>query len=329
MERNDKLEKTGKAIYWLRPKELIDVVYVHSRSFVSDFSKHINAIARESQIYKEHIYIEKDELLEILTISNKYTNFLPSGIGVELGSGCAAISVELTKIHSKIKRIYAIEIVPEIVEYAAVPLIFLNKVEEKVIPIVGNFDVIKLEDKSIDFIVEFDSLHHSFDLNKTVMESARILKPGAKLLAIDRTHWSTSRKRRNQLESTVYSEKFLTDRGLDKNTYLTRAQNGEHEYLLSEYLDAFKNAGFSKTDWIFLLDPKFSVIKQSLISAVPAQLRKHTKFYYIQTWPLRKLLFPIIMMRIFKLSRVGRYVNFPRDNNSNRFQAKTVIIATR
>jgi len=161
------------------------------------------------------------------------------------------------------------------------------------------------------------------------MESARILKPGAKLLAIDRTHWSTSRKRRNELESTVYSEKFLTDRGLDKNTHLTRAQNGEHEHLLSEYLDAFKKAGFSKTDWIFLLDPKFSVIKQSLISAVPAQLRKHTKFYYIQTWPLRKLLFPIIMMRIFKLSRVGRYINFPRDNNSKRFQAKTVIIATR
>jgi uncharacterized protein YnzC (UPF0291/DUF896 family) len=47
---------------------------------------------------------------------------------------------------------------------------------------------------------------------------------------------------------------------MDKNTCLTRAQNDEHEYLLSEYLDAFKKAGFSKTDWIFLLDPKFSVI---------------------------------------------------------------------
>lgn len=90
---------------------------------------------------------------------------------------------------------------------------FLNKVEEKVIPIVGNFDVIKLEDKSIHFIVEFDSLHHSFDLNKTTLVSARILKPGARLLAINRTHWSTSRKRRNELESTVYSEKFLTERG--------------------------------------------------------------------------------------------------------------------
>jgi SAM-dependent methyltransferase len=329
MGNNGKIEKKVKAIYWLQPKELIDFVYVHSRSFVSDFRKQKSATARESQIYKEHIYIRKDELLEILNISNNYTEFSPSGTGVELGSGCAAISVELTKLHSKIEKIYAIEIVPEIVEYAAVPLIYMNKVEEKVKPIVGNFDLIKLEDASIDFIVEFDSLHHSFDLNKTLMESARILKPGAKLLAIDRSHWSTSRKRRDELENTVYSEEFLTVRGLDKNTHLTRAENGEHEYLLSEYLDGFKKAGFSKTDWIFLLDPKFSVIKQSLISAVPSRLRKRTKFYYIQTWPLRKLLFPIIMMRIFKLSKVGRYINFPRGENSKRFQAKTVIIATK
>lgn len=59
---------------------------------------------------------------------------------------------------------------------------------------VGNFDDIKLENESVDFIIEFDSLHHSFNLDKTIRESARILKPGAKLLAIDRSHWSTSRK---------------------------------------------------------------------------------------------------------------------------------------
>ena len=99
--------------------------------------------------------------------------------------------------------------------------------------------------------------------------------------------------------------------------------------MLSEYLEAFKKAGFSNADWIFLIDPKFSVIKLSLISAVPSRIRKHTKYYYIQTWPIRKLIFPIIMMRIFKLIKVGRYINFPRNKNSNRFQAKTLIYATK
>jgi len=329
MENDEELENKGKAVYWLQPQELLNFVYVHSRSFVSDFSKQISAQARETQIYKEHIYIEKYELLEILNTSNEHTEFSPAGIGVELGSGCAAISVELTKLFPKVEKIYAVEIVPEIVEYAAVPLIHMNKVQEKVYPIVGNFDSIKLEDKSVDFIIEFDSLHHSFDLDRTIRESARILKPGARLLAIDRSHWSTSRKRRNELENTIYSEEFLTDRGLDKNTRLTRAENGEHEYLLSEYLDAFKKAEFSSTDWIFLIDPKFSIIKLSLISAVPSRMRKHTKYYYIQSWPIRKLIFPIIMMRIFKLNKVGKYINFPRHENSKRFQAKTVIIATK
>jgi len=323
-----KLTNERRATYWLQPHELLNLVYVHSRSFVADLSEQVSDQARENQIYKEHIYIEKRELLEILNITNEHTGFSPSGIGVELGSGCAAISVELTKLHSKIEKIYAIEIVPEIVEFAAVPLIHINQVEEKVKPIVGNFDEIKLEDKTIDFIIEFDSLHHSFDLDRTIRESARILKPGARLLAIDRSHWSSSRKRRNELENTIYSQKFLSDRGLDRDTRITRAQNGEHEYLLSEYLEAFKKAGFSSTDWLFLIDPKFSVIKQCLISAVPSQLRKHTKYYYIQTWPLRKLIFPIIIMRFFKFNRVGRYINFPRNRYSNRFQAKTVIIAT-
>jgi len=329
MESDEKLEKKVKAIYWLQPKELIDFVYVHSRSFVSDFSKQISATARESQIYKEHIYIGKDELLEILNISNKYTDFSPSGIGVELGSGCAAISVELTKLHSKIEKIYAIEIVPEIVEYAAVPLIYMNKAEEIVKPIVGNFDVIKLEDTSIDFIVEFDSLHHSFDLNRTIKESNRVLKPGSKLLAIDRAHWSTSKRRRNELENVKYSKEFLTARGLDPNIAVTRAENGEHEHLLDDYLITFKNAGFTDVRWVFLIDPKFSILKLSLISAIPSPLRRNTKYHYIQTWPFRKLVLPVILMRVFKLKKVGKFISFPRNKNSNRFQAKTLIYATK
>ena len=32
----------------------------------------------------------------------------------------------------------------------------MNLLEEKIKPIVGNFDDIKLEDKSVDFIIEFD-----------------------------------------------------------------------------------------------------------------------------------------------------------------------------
>lgn len=322
-------DNSNKVTYWLKPSDLLKSVYVHSRSYVSDFDKLVSDPIREKQIYREHIYMEKEELLEILEISVSANNFEMSGVGVELGSGCSAISVELVKRNENIRKIYAVEIVPEIVEYAAVPLIYMHKVEEKVVPVVGSFDDIKLSDNSVDFIIEFDSLHHSFDLNRTIRESNRILKPGSKLLAIDRAHWSTSKRRRNELENVKYSKEFLTARGLDPNIAVTRAENGEHEHLLDDYLSTFKNAGFTDVNWVFLVDPKLSILKLSLISAIPSLFRRNTKYHYIQTWPFRKLVLPVMLMRIFKLKKVGRFINFPRNKNSNRFQAKTLIYATK
>lgn len=55
----------SKVTYWLKPSELTNSVYVHSRSFVSDFDKLVSDPIREKQIYKEHIYMEKEELLEL------------------------------------------------------------------------------------------------------------------------------------------------------------------------------------------------------------------------------------------------------------------------
>ena len=230
---------------------------------------------------------------------------------------------------SDIQKIYAVEIVPEIVEFAALPLIEMHKVEEIVIPVVGNFDKLNTENSSIDFIVEFDSLHHSFNLEKTIAESSRVLKNGAQLLAIDRSHWKTSKRRRTELENQEYSAKFLLDRGMDQKKKVTRADNGEHEYLLTEYIHAFKSAGFQKVDWVMLIDPTFSILKLSLISLISSKFRKNTKYHYIQTWPFWKLLLPVLFMRLLGKKRFGHFVSLPREKNSKRFQAKTVIIATR
>lgn len=319
----------NKISYWLDPLELQKLVYVHSRSFVSNFKSNLEPALLEKLIYDEHIYIEKNELLEIIDASCKYTNFVPEGTGLELGAGCAAISVELVKRYPEVKKIYAVEIVPEIVEFAALSLIEMHELESTIIPVVGNFDEMKVSDDSIDFIVEFDSFHHSFNLIKTIAESGRVLKDGAQLIAIDRAHWNTSKRRRTELENQEYSHKFLRDRGMDENKRVTRADNGEHEYLLAEYIHAFKSAGFQKIDWIMLIDPNFSYLKLSLISLISSKLRKNTKFHYIQTWPFWKLLLPVLVLRFFGLKKFGHFVSLPRELNSKRFQAKTVIIATK
>jgi SAM-dependent methyltransferase len=319
----------NKITYWLEPLALQKLVYVHSRSFVSNFKSNLEPVSLEKLIYNEHIYIEKNELLEIIDASCKYTSFIPKGTGLELGAGCAAISVELVKRYPEVKKVYAIEIVPEIVEFAALPLIEMHKLESTIIPVVGNFDEMKVSADSIDFIVEFDSLHHSFNLKETIAESGRVLKKGGQLIAIDRSHWNTSKRRRTELENQEYSHKFLRDRGMDENKRVTRADNGEHEFLLSEYIQAFKSAGFQKIDWIMLIDPTFSHLKLSLVSLISSKFRRNTKYHYIQTWPFWKLLLPLLFMRLLRKKQFGHFVSLPREKNSKRFQAKTVIIATR
>ena len=110
----------------------------------------------EDLIYKEHIYISKSELREIVYATLQAFNFKPKGIGLELGAGCAAISVELARDIREIEKIFAVEIVPEIVEMAQTSLIRIAGVQNRVIPVLGDFDNLKVEDESIDWIIEFD-----------------------------------------------------------------------------------------------------------------------------------------------------------------------------
>ena len=315
--------------YWIPKDELTQLVYVHSRSFVSNFDSIKNAANREKAIYDEHIYINKTELLEIISESLKAFDYEPKGIGVELGAGCAAISVELALSNPKIEKIYAVEIVPEIVEIAQKNLIQIYNLSKTVIPVVGSFDAIKESDNTIDFAVEFDSFHHSFDLQRTISESCRVLKPGGKLLIIDRSHWNANKKRRLELENQVYSEKFLLERGWDTSKKITRSDNGEHEYLLSEYLNAIKKAGFREVNWNQFIDPSWSFLKLSLISTIPSFLRRNTRYSYIQMWPIHKTLVPVLLMKLFKIKKFGNFIAMPKKPGSKRFQSKTIICATK
>jgi ubiquinone/menaquinone biosynthesis C-methylase UbiE len=323
--------KKSQVLYWLRPEDVEAEVYVHSRSFFSRYAE-ISALTDnqiEEVIYKEHIYISKQELREIIYATLEAFNFQPKGVGLELGAGCAAISVELAKDIKEIKKIFAVEIVPEIVEIAQTSLISIAGVQDKVIPVLGDFDNLKVDDESIDWIIEFDSLHHSFDLEKTAKESYRVLKEGGTLIAIDRAHWNTSRERMRSLEKETYSKEFLLTRGWDSNKKITRADNGEHEHLVSDYQKHFLKAGFKSFQWKNLIAPEFSILKLSLISAIPWRLRASTKYRYIHMWPLWKVFLPVLLFRLGLREKYCNFLKLPRANNSKRFQSKTIFCITK
>ena len=94
--------------YWLKPEQVSGEIYVHSRSFFSKFeSSSIEDYARiEELIYGEHIYISKKELRDIINATLSAFDFEPYGVGLELGAGCAAVSVEIANYFPNVSKIY-------------------------------------------------------------------------------------------------------------------------------------------------------------------------------------------------------------------------------
>ena len=154
--------------YWIDKEGLSNLVFIHSRSFLREYESAGKTRQEvETEIYKEHILISKAEFTEMVEAVLKHTDFSPKGVGLELGAGCGALSIELAERFDEVEKVYAVEIVPEITEIAMLKLIEISNAV-KVVPVLGSFDDLKLNDNQIDWIIEFDSLHHSFDLEKTL-----------------------------------------------------------------------------------------------------------------------------------------------------------------
>ncbi|MEM1177063.1 MAG: class I SAM-dependent methyltransferase [Acidobacteriota bacterium] len=172
-----------------------------------------------------------------------------AGRGIELGAGTALLSCALAE-RADVERIIALEYVPDVVKLIQPRVIeaCLPPADRpKVTRALGSFDQIGLEDESLDFVIELGCLHHSNNLDETMRESYRVLKPGGFLLGFDRVQPdSMTDDEVDDLLDTVYGRPFLERFGYPLDQRLTRRQNGEHEYRRREWRAAFEAAGFGK-----------------------------------------------------------------------------------
>jgi SAM-dependent methyltransferase len=173
-----------------------------------------------------------------------------SGIGIELGSGIGLLSAAMLKLdeQKKINGILAIE--------ASMPFVkdginivrkqILKDDSARLIPCYGTFESISVESQSIDFIFQIEALHHANDLKIAANEAFRILKLGGFLISIDRS-WpdNTKRTELEKLLSHKYPKVWLIEKGFPADDPFTRRDNGEHEYLDSDWKQAFGEAGFT------------------------------------------------------------------------------------
>lgn len=199
-----------------------------------------------------------------------------AGTGIEVGAGIGVFSAMLVAREAAVDTIYALELVPEVTR-RLLPRVtnhFAGMRADRIVPVIGSFDDICLPDHSLDFCIEYASLHHSDDLAATLKEIARVLKPGAPLIAVDRSHTNAlSEVQRTFMLDLAYSAAWKRKNGYPEDP-LDRRTNGEHEIRLSEWEDAFAQAGFLLVKRRELRPLSWSLLRRKLFLSLPFSLRR-------------------------------------------------------
>ena len=199
--------------------------------------------------------VAPDITIDDVKIFIEYVNkvFLKNGIkgvGLEVGGGCGFFSA-LLATNPQVTKFYSVEvcenIVKELMPRVIAEVAKENNAFDKVIGCVGDFDRLELPDNSVDFVFDFYSLHHSSDITKTFTEICRVLKPGGFIFCFDKTRAnSLTDEGLEKLLDTEYSSETKILMGLSPNIFHTRRMNGEKEYRLKDWQDAFLTAGFKE-----------------------------------------------------------------------------------
>ncbi len=203
-----------------------------------------------------------------------------AGVGLEVGAGPLTFSSILSK-RSGVKKMYGVEICRPIVDvlFPKVAEYILGEKRDKVIGVVGSFDEMQLPDASVDFVFDFFSLHHSLDINVTLRECYRILKPGGFVLCFDKArpdHYTDQDL--NELLDAVYDSSYNRQFGLPEEQKINRRSNGEREYRRKDWQAAFLGAGFGSFEHAYLARTKsgnrLSQLFKRGMSVLPAPIQK-------------------------------------------------------
>jgi len=196
------------------------------------------------------------EIIRDLVNVLKRLNILPelSGFGVELGSGIGLLSAAIIEqdLSLRIKGILAIEAVLPFVDFGIkfTAREILKNNHYKILPCYGSFNSLDICKETIDFIFQIEALHHADYLVPPISEAFRILKKGGYFVSIDRS-WpnETNRIVLEQLLNHEYPLEWLHKKGLPPEKF-TRRDNGEHEYVDSEWIFAFEKSGFTMINMV-------------------------------------------------------------------------------
>ena len=252
-------------------------------------------------IFKKYAYLDRNEMKDFYSrVFSLIDDVNIHGDGLELGAGVCGFSTAICSYFPSVRNIYAVELVPDVVKLLqpiTIPSVCGDD-SNKIKRVIGSFNNIELEDNSLDFCFEVDSLHHSEQLDKTLKEIHRVLKPGGHLIMLDRAHNNkvTDEQIKYMLD-VEYSEDWKRGYGYD-SAVLTRRENGEHEIRMNEWEKAFKKANMEMSKKIELRTVSLTKLIRGAILSIPFNIRRMVKILPSRAmwhdgewvWMLKKLL---------------------------------------
>lgn len=243
-----------KVLVWSRPAELIESPEYRGNS-------HLASVAAESglaDIVEKYTYVWPAQVKELLQIEPVVWESF-HGDGIDLGGGVECVISAIAQ-SPLVTSILCLELVENAVRRCQ-PIVFseLNQMQRaKVSSAIGDFDHLEVAEATFDFAVMWDSLHHSPDPVVTLREARRVLKPGGRLVIIDRVHDdAVPDEEIERMLNIEYSIEFKRSNFMDEGQILTRRMNGEHEWRFREIESFISAAGLALVDMVgFVSDAK-------------------------------------------------------------------------
>jgi ubiquinone/menaquinone biosynthesis C-methylase UbiE len=195
--------------------------YLENAAYLSRYTHERLLAQRESDelfepnLHPDWLKLVQEELPRFLPFLQKECGVEFHGRILEIGSGAAWFSAELSK-QPRVVELMVTDFSPRILkEHAPKVFTLLKAKTDKITRMPADFHRLAFPDNHFDFVVSSGALHHATNIVQVLREAKRVLKPGGSLVAIREPVWplvkiKSRAKTLEKLLKTGVNERFYT-----------------------------------------------------------------------------------------------------------------------